>query len=93
VEVLTSYSHTTKLADLRRCRHASRSADVAAAPPASTTPWSLRERLDERTRADMIATYRTGATAGSLATAHGLSLRSVKRLLAAAGVRRWQRLA
>jgi hypothetical protein len=36
----------------------------------------------------MIAAYRGGTTAASLATTHELSPRSVKRLLASAGVRR-----
>jgi hypothetical protein len=36
----------------------------------------------------MIEAYRAGGTAASIAAAHGLSIRSVKRLLAAAGVRR-----
>jgi hypothetical protein len=38
----------------------------------------------------MIAAYRAGTTAASLASAHGLSLRSVKRLLSSAGDRRLQ---
>jgi hypothetical protein len=89
--VLTSYSHTKHVADLQRCTDAP---PVAAVPPAERTaqrPWSLRDRFDERARADMIAAYRAGATAASLATEHALSLSSVKRLLAAAGARR-QRL-
>jgi hypothetical protein len=51
---------------------------------------NLRDRLDERTRADLIDAYRAGATAASLARAHGLSPSSVKRLIAADGVRRQQ---
>jgi hypothetical protein len=88
VEVLTSYSHTTHLTDLQRCVSAHPSDVVPEAQPASKRPWSLRDRVDERTRADLIAAYYAGATAASLAAHHGLSLRSVKRLLAAAGVRR-----
>jgi hypothetical protein len=91
VEVLTSYSHTTHDADLQLCANASQSDAVPVARQASGRPWSLRDRLDERTRVDLIAAYRTGATAASLAITHDLSLRSVKRLMAAAGVRR-QRL-
>jgi hypothetical protein len=65
--------------------------DVVPVPqPASKRPWSLQNRFDERTRADLIAAYRDGATAASVAVAHGLSIRSVKRLVAAAGVRRQQ---
>jgi hypothetical protein len=90
VEVLTSYSHTTHLPDLRICIDAPRSDAVSAATSASKRPWSLRDRLDERTRADLIATYLAGTTAAMLAVTHGLSLRSVKRLVAAAGVRRKQ---
>ena len=58
--------------------------------PASKRPWSLRDRLDERTRAEMIAANRGGETAASLACGHGLSVRSVKHLVAAGGVRRKQ---
>ena len=86
--MLTSYSHTPQLADLRRCVHARRSDVVPGALPAPRRPWSLPDRLDDRTRKDMINDYRAGATAASLATTHGLSLRSVKRLLATAEVRR-----
>jgi hypothetical protein len=90
VEVLASYSHTTQLADLQRCAHGR----SRAAPPTSHTTgkraWSLRDRLDERTRVDLIDAYRAGATAASLAHANGLSLRSVKRLVSSAGVRREQ---
>jgi hypothetical protein len=90
VEVLTAYSHTTKLADLQRCINDCRAAVVPVATPASKRPWSLRDRLDDRTLAEMIDAYRAGATAASLAAEHGLSLRSIKRLLAAAGIRRKQ---
>jgi hypothetical protein len=38
--------------------------------------------------ADLITAYRDGATAASLAAAHGVSLKSVKRLLRTAGIRR-----
>jgi hypothetical protein len=62
----------------------------ATAGRAAGRPWSLRDRLDERTRADLIAAYRAGTTAASLAVAHGLSVRSVKRLLYSNGVRRNQ---
>jgi hypothetical protein len=88
VEVLVAYSHTTQLADLQRCADAPRSSVVPAGTSAAKRPWSVRDRIDERTRADLIAAYRAGTTAASLATTHGLSLKSVKRLLAAAGVRR-----
>ena len=50
--------------------------------------WSLRERLDERNIAELISAYRDGATAVSLAATHGMSLRSVERLLHFADVRR-----
>jgi hypothetical protein len=90
VEVLTAYSHTAQPVDLQRCGNTRRSDLVSVAQSASTRPWSLRDRLDDRTRADLIAAYRAGTTAASLATTHGLSPRSVKRMLAAAGVRRRQ---
>jgi hypothetical protein len=90
VEVLVSYSHSTPPADLQRCADAPRSSVVPADTSATKRPWSVQDRIDERTRADMIAAYRAGTTAASLATTHGLSLRSVKRLLTSAGVRRKQ---
>lgn len=46
------------------------------------------DRLDEREIAELITAYRNGATTAFLATAHGVSLKSVKRLLHTAGVRR-----
>lgn len=61
---------------------------VRAARPSAKRPWSLRERLDERDIAEMITAYPNGATAASLATTHSVSLKSVKRLLRTAGVRR-----
>jgi hypothetical protein len=54
----------------------------------ATRPWSLRDRLTERDITDLIIAYRHGATAASLATTHGMSLRSIKRLLHSAGIRR-----
>jgi hypothetical protein len=61
---------------------------VRAARPSAKRPWSLRERLDERETAELITAYRNGTTAASLATAHGVSLTSVKRLLRTARIRR-----
>jgi 2,4-dienoyl-CoA reductase-like NADH-dependent reductase (Old Yellow Enzyme family) len=61
---------------------------VRTARPSTQCPWSLRERLDEREITELITAYREGATAASLATIHGVSLSSVKRLLHTAGVRR-----
>jgi 2,4-dienoyl-CoA reductase-like NADH-dependent reductase (Old Yellow Enzyme family) len=54
--------------------------------PSAQRPWSLRERLDESDIAELITAYRDGATAASLAAAHGVSLSSVKRLLRSAGI-------
>ena len=51
-------------------------------------PWSLRERLDEREIAKLITAYHDGATTASLATTHGVSPSSIKRLLHTAGARR-----
>jgi hypothetical protein len=51
-------------------------------------PQSLRGRLTETDIAELITAYRDGATAASLAATHGVSLRSVKRLLNNAGIRR-----
>ena len=86
--MLTSYSHTTHLADLRQFIAGRPLAVVPAALAAFKRPWNLRDRLDERTRADLMTAYLAGTTAASLATTDGLSLRSVKRVLASAGVRR-----
>ena len=61
---------------------------VRAAKPSAQRPWSLRERLTERDIAELITAYRDGATAASLATTHGVSPSSVKRLLHPAGARR-----
>ena len=61
---------------------------VRAARASTRRPWSLRERIDEREIAELITAYRNGATAASLATTHGVSLTSVRRLLRTAGVRR-----
>ncbi|MGH3751659.1 MAG: hypothetical protein ACRDRP_03010 [Pseudonocardiaceae bacterium] len=88
VEVLTVYSHSAQAADLLLCRTMAIANPVRAARPNAKRPWSLRERLDEREIAELITAYREGATAASLATAHGVSLKSVKRLLRTAGIRR-----
>ena len=60
---------------------------VRAARLSAKRPWSLRERLDEREITEVITAYRDGATAASLATTHGVSLSSIKRLLRTSGVR------
>ena len=59
-------------------------------PPGPSTehPWNQRERLDEREIAKLITAYRDGATTASLATTHGVSPSSVKRILHTAGARR-----
>jgi hypothetical protein len=88
VEILTTYSHTTQAADLRLCHTMALTSPVHASGSSGQRPWSLCERLDERDIAELITAYRDGATAASLATAHGVSLRSVKRLLHTAGIRR-----
>ena len=64
-------------------------APALCVPPRLRTkpPWSLRERVDEHDIAELISAYRDGATAASLAIAHGVSLSSVKRLLHTAGAR------
>ncbi|HKS51979.1 MAG TPA: hypothetical protein VJS67_08930 [Pseudonocardiaceae bacterium] len=88
MEILTAYSHSVQAADLRICRTMARTSPVRATRPNTQRPWSLRERLDEREIAKLITAYRNGATAASLATIHGVSLRSIKRLLHTAGARR-----
>jgi hypothetical protein len=74
--------------DLQLCHTMALTSPVRTATPSAKRPWSLRERLDERELAELITAYRDGATAASLATTHGVSLRSVKRLLHTVGVRR-----
>jgi len=88
VEVLAAYSHSAQASDLRRCRTGAHQPCVAPTPSAKKRPGNLRERVDERDIAELITAYREGATAASLATAHGLSRTRVKRLLHIAGVRR-----
>jgi 2,4-dienoyl-CoA reductase-like NADH-dependent reductase (Old Yellow Enzyme family) len=88
VELLTAYSHSMQAADLQLCHAAARTSPVCAARPSTKRPWSLRDRLNESDIADLTTTYRDGATAASLAAAHGVSLKSVKRLLHTAGIRR-----
>ncbi|MDQ3764736.1 MAG: hypothetical protein M3460_25360 [Actinomycetota bacterium] len=88
VEVLTSYSHSVQAADLRLCHTVTLTSPVRAPRSSAKRPWSLREHLNERDIAELIIAYRDGATAASLATTHGVSLKSVKRLLRTAGVRR-----
>jgi hypothetical protein len=88
VELLTAYSHSVQAADLRLCHTVACTSPVRTPKASAKPPWSLRERLDERDFAELITAYRDGATATSLAAAHGVSLKSVKRLLHTAGVRR-----
>lgn len=85
VEVLAAYSHSTQGADLPLAR---RWHSPGLYPPQSRAPRRLRDRLTERDIVDLITAYRDGATAASLATDYGLSLKSVKRLLHIAGIRR-----
>ena len=61
---------------------------MCAPRPSAKRPWSLRDRLEERDITNLIAAYREGVTATSLATAHGLSLTSVKPLLRIASAHR-----
>jgi hypothetical protein len=88
VEVLISYSHSAHAADLRLCHSMAFTSPVRAPRPSAKRPWSLRDRIDECEMAKLITAYRDGATAASLADTHGVSLRSVKRLLQIAGARR-----
>ena len=88
MELLTAYSHSAQAADLRLCHTVTLTRPVRAPKPSAKRPWSLRERLDEQDIAELITAYRDGATAASLAATHGVSPRSVKRLLHTAGVRR-----
>lgn len=88
MEVLTAYSHSVQAADLLLCHTAALAGPMRAPKPSTKPPWSLRERLDEHEIAKLITAYRNGATTASLATARGVSLSSVKRLLRNAGIRR-----
>jgi hypothetical protein len=88
VEILTAYSHSTQAPDLRHCHTVALTRPARAPRPSTKRPWNLGERLDERDITELITAYCDGATAASLAATHGVSLRSVKRLLQIAGVRR-----
>ncbi len=88
VELLTAYSHSAQATDLQLCHTMALISPVRAPRPSTKRPWNLRDRLHERDIAELITAYRDGATAASLAAAHGVSLKSVKRLLHTAGIRR-----
>ena len=88
MEILTAYAHTARAADLRLCHTMALTNPVRTARPSMQRPWSLREHLDGHEIAELITAYRDGATAASLATTHGVSPSSVKRLLHTAGARR-----
>jgi hypothetical protein len=88
VEVLAAYSHSTQSADLLLCAKVELNRPSSAPEPSARRPWRLRDRLTEGDIADLITAYRDGATATSLAAAHGLSFKSVKRLLRIAGIHR-----
>ena len=88
MEVLATYSYSAQAADLRLCHTIIRTNPVRPVRPSTQRPWSLGERLDEREITELIIAYREGATAAFLATSHGVSLRSVKRLLHIAGAHR-----
>ena len=88
MEILAAYSHSVQAVDLRICHTAVLTSAVRAARPSTKRPWSLRERLDEREIAELITAYHDGATTASLATTHGVSPSSIKRLLHTAGARR-----
>jgi 2,4-dienoyl-CoA reductase-like NADH-dependent reductase (Old Yellow Enzyme family) len=79
---------SVQAADLLRCHTAALAGPMRAPKPSTKPPWSLRERLDEHEIAKLITAYHNGATTASLATARGVSLSSVKRLLRNAGIRR-----
>ena len=88
MEVLATYSHSTQVADLLLCHTMALTSPVRVLKSSAKPPWSLHERLDERDIAELITAYRDGTTAASLTATHGVSLRSVKRLLHTAGIRR-----
>jgi hypothetical protein len=79
VEVLAAYSYSQS-ADLPLCVKVELNRPSSAPEPSARRPWRLRDRLTEGDIADLITAYRDGATATSLAAAHGLSFKSVKRL-------------
>jgi hypothetical protein len=73
VEVLAAYSHSTQSADLLLCAKVELNRPSSAPEPSARRPWRLRDRLTEGDIADLITAYRDGATATSIAAAHGLS--------------------
>jgi hypothetical protein len=88
VELPTAYSHSVQAADLQLCHTVTLDGPVRTPRPSAKPPSSLRERLGERDIAELITAHRDGATAASVAAIHGVSLKNVKRLLHAAGIRR-----
>ena len=88
VEILTAYSHAAQAADRRICVLTATRDQRPETTSASTTPWSLRERLSDDMVRAMVCAYRAGATARELAVTYDLGLSSVKRLLRIFGVRR-----
>jgi DNA-directed RNA polymerase specialized sigma24 family protein len=92
VELTHAYSNTPNLlSDLEAARQDIASDDnLSAAWSASNDgpagsgqarPWSLRRRLSPDAIETLIDRYVTGTTARELAEQHGISVRSVKRLV------------
>src|SRR5688500_15695263 len=84
VEVLVAHSHSAQAADLHLCRQETFLKKRPRRRPATRRAWSLTERLDEAQVLTIVENYLSGATAAQLATAYGLSLSSLKRLLRSA---------
>jgi hypothetical protein len=72
--LLTAYAQSSHAADMNICVLTATQAQRPETKSATTTPWSLRERLSDNVIQAMGCAYRAGATAPDLAIAHDLSL-------------------
>jgi hypothetical protein len=84
VEVLAAYSHSIQTSDLHLCHQRTSLEKRPRRWPATKRAWSLADRLDEAQVLTIVENYLSGATAAQLASAYGLSLSSLKRLLRSA---------
>ena len=82
---LVRYLHQHSTADIHR------QARATAIPYPMRRAWRLRERLREHDVTELIAAFRTGTPKHELAKRYGIGMKSVRKLLREAGVRRRSR--